>query len=80
VRVAAVESLAKRARGREAEIALLIVPLLDADDLFVRIAAAKALGPLGRISAVQALQARRRVEPESRVINAIDAALASLSR
>jgi aminopeptidase N len=79
-RVAAIEALVERAKDREAEVASSITPLLGADDLFVRSAAATALGQLGQASAVQALQARRRVEAESRVINLIDAALATLSR
>jgi HEAT repeat protein len=79
-RVAAVRALVERAPGHEAEVASSITPLLDADDLFVRSAAATALGHLGQVSATQALQARRKVEAESRVINLIDAALATLSR
>ena len=79
-RVAAIETLVKRSKGHEADLAAVIVPLLNADDLFVRSAAATALGKLGQQSAVGALQARKRVEPESRVINQIDAALARLGR
>jgi HEAT repeat protein len=79
-RVAAIETLVMRSKGQEADLAAVVVPLLNADDLFVRIAAAKALGQLGQQSAVGALQARKRVEPESRVINQIDAALARLGR
>lgn len=78
-RTAAIASLAERAdKGREGEIAAMIAPLLDADDLFVRMAAADALGRLGQPSSVPALQARRRVEAESRVVNTIDAALRAI--
>jgi aminopeptidase N len=79
-RVAAIQGLVTRAKGHEAEVAVAVAPLLDADDLFVRSAAAVALGRLGQASAVDALVARKRVEAESRVINLIDAALASLTR
>ena len=79
-RVAAIEALVQRAKGHEAEIASSIVPLLDNDDLFVRSAAAAALGQVGQPSAVQALEARRRIEAESRVVNVIDAALARLAK
>lgn len=79
-RVAAIEALVKQAGGREAEVASTVTPLLDAPDLFVRVAAASALGKLGQRGSVQALERRRRIEPESRVINKIDAALSTLSR
>ena len=79
-RVAAIGALAARAAGREAELAAEIAPLLDSDDLFVRIAAAGALGALGTASAADALERRKGVEAESRVINALDAALQKLRR
>ena len=79
-RVAAIESLVKQSKGHEGDVASTIVPLLDADDLFVRGAAATALGGLGQASTVSALQARRKIEAESRVVNLIDAALAILTR
>ncbi|HEX8850729.1 MAG TPA: M1 family aminopeptidase [Gemmatimonadaceae bacterium] len=80
-RVAAITVLARRASatGRQAEVAAAITPLLDVeDDLFVRDAAARALGELKQASSAAALEARRKVEAESRVINTIDAALAAL--
>ncbi|HET7457591.1 MAG TPA: M1 family aminopeptidase [Gemmatimonadaceae bacterium] len=77
-RTAAIAALLERAGGREAEVAAAIVPLLDADDLFIRQAAADALGRLGQRASVSALQTRRRVEAESRVLNAIDTALRAL--
>ena len=67
-----------KSRASEGEVAAVIAPLLDADDLFVRMAAADALGRLGQPSSVPALQARRRVEAESRVVNTIDAALRAI--
>jgi aminopeptidase N len=79
-RVAAIDAFVKRSKGHQAEVAATIVPLLNADDLFVRGAAATALGRLGQSSAVGALQARKRIEAESRVVNLIDAALANLAR
>ena len=80
-RVTAIAVLVRRANaaGRQAEVAAAVTPLLDVeDDLFVRDAAARALGELKQPSSVAALEARRRVEAESRVVNTIDAALAAL--
>jgi aminopeptidase N len=78
-RVAAIDALVARAAGHEAEVAALIEPLLDVeDDLFVRTEAAGALGELKQQSSIAALEARRKVEAESRVINVIDASLAAL--
>lgn len=79
-RVAAIAALVTRSKGREAELAARLAPLLDSDDLFVRIAAAGALGTLGAPSGVAALERRKGVEAESRVINALDAALQKLRR
>jgi aminopeptidase N len=67
---------ADSARGGELAAALAL--LLDADDLFIRQSAAAALGELGQPTSVGALEARRAVEAESRVINEIDAALRAL--
>lgn len=77
-RVAAIQALAGRSTGRAAEVAAAVTPLLDADDLFVRSAAATALGQVGHPSSVADLEARRAREVVSRVLNAIDAALARL--
>lgn len=77
-RVAAIEALARRSAGREPALSSRLVPLLDASDHYVRVAAATALGGLGQPSAIAALERRKAVEPESRVVNAIDAALAKL--
>ena len=80
-RVAAIDALTARAGGREAEIAAAIEPLLNVDDdIFVRIEAAGALGELKQQSSIAALEARRKVEAERRVINVIDASLASLRK
>ena len=77
-RETAIESLVARAAGREAELATAIAPLLNADDLFIRIAAAAALGRLGQRASIPALEARQSIEAESRVINVILGALAAL--
>jgi HEAT repeat protein len=77
-RQAAIASLLARATGREAELATAFRPLLDADDLFIRVSAARALGSLSETSSIQALEARLAVEAESRVINAIRGALDAL--
>ena len=77
-RVAAVEALTRRSAAREPELTTRLVPLLDASDHYVRVAAATALGTLGQASAIAALEKRKSAEPESRVVNAIDAALLAL--
>jgi HEAT repeat protein len=78
-RVAAIDALVSRAAGHEAEVAALIEPLLNVDDdLFIRTEAAGALGELKQQSSIAALEARKRVEAESRVINTIDASLAAI--
>ena len=80
-RVAAIDALGARAAGHEAEAAAAIEPLLNVDDdLFVRNAAAAALGELKQQSSIAALEARRKVEAESRVINTIDRALAAIRK
>ena len=79
-RQAAIAALLGRSAGREAELAAALVPLLESGDLFIRQDAAAALGRLGQVSSIAALEARRRVEVESRVANVIDAALAALRR
>ena len=82
-RQAAVHTLLALAAGdtaRTAELVPALLPLLDADDLFVRQTAANALGQLGQPSSVAALERRRRVEAESRVINEIDAAVEAIRR
>jgi len=80
-RVAAIDALTARAAGHEAEVAAAIEPLLGVDDdIFVRIEAAGALGELKQQSSIAALEARRKVEAESRVINTIDAALAAIRK
>jgi HEAT repeat protein len=77
-RVAAAEAIAARSRGREAETAAALVPLLDDDDLFMRIAIVRVLASLGDAAAIPALEARLAVEMESRVINVITGAIARL--
>ena len=77
-RETAIASLVARAAGHEAELATALAPLLNADDLFIRVAAADALGRLGQRSSIPALEARRAIEAESRVINVILGALAAL--
>ncbi|HET6567162.1 MAG TPA: M1 family aminopeptidase [Rhodothermales bacterium] len=77
-RTQAIRSLTAKAQGREAEAARAIAPLLDDDDLFIRQAAAQALGRLGQASSLPALQARLNVEAESRVKNDILAAISAI--
>jgi aminopeptidase N len=80
-RVTAIDALTSRAAGHEAEVAAAIAPLLNVeDDIFVRIEAAQALGELKQQSSIAPLEARRQVEAESRVVNAIDASLAMIRK
>ncbi|HEY9427193.1 MAG TPA: M1 family aminopeptidase [Gemmatimonadaceae bacterium] len=75
-RQSAIASLTAKAMkdGRRADAAAAIEPVLGAPDFYSRASAAQALGTLGRESSLAALEARLKVEAESRVINAIDAA------
>jgi len=77
-RQAAIETLTGAARGQEQDVARKLEPLLGDPDLFIRAEAAQALGALGQSSSVGALEARRRVEAEGRVLQVIDQALAQL--
>ncbi|MDQ6831517.1 MAG: HEAT repeat domain-containing protein [Gemmatimonadota bacterium] len=79
-RTAAFDALMAQRKGKEQQLAQLLEPLLADDDLFIRITVAQSLGTLGMKSSVPALEARRKAEPESRVVNAIDAALAELKK
>ncbi len=79
-RTAAIESLIAQRKGKEAQLAKLLEPLLADEDLFIRITAAQSLGTIGERSSVAALEARRKSEPESRVVNAIDAAISGLKK
>ena len=75
-RQAAIATLTAKAMkdGRQADAAVAIAPVLDAPDFYSRASAAQALGALGQEASLPALEARLKVEAESRVINAIDAA------
>ncbi|HEX6966905.1 MAG TPA: M1 family aminopeptidase [Gemmatimonadaceae bacterium] len=77
-REAAIASLLARSKGREAALAQALVPVLDAPDFYSRVDAAVALGRLKQAASIAPLEARRKVEAESRVINAIDAAVAEI--
>ena len=76
-RQAAIATLTAKAMkdGRQPDAAAAIAPVLDAPDFYSRASAAQALGALGQeTSLCRRLKARLKVEAESRVINAIDAA------
>jgi aminopeptidase N len=81
-RQAAIATLTAKAvkSGRQADAAAAIEPVLDAPDFYSRASAAEALGTLGQESSLPALEARRKVEAESRVINAIDAAAKAIRK
>ena len=74
----AIAALLGRAAGREAELAAALAPLVGTGDLFIRLDAVQALGRLGQPESIAVLEARRQVEADSRVVDAIDAALAAL--
>ena len=77
-RRAALAVLVARAAGRQQEVAGIVTPLLNDSDLYIRLEAATALGQLGLPESAGALQARRSVEAEGNVIQAIDSALTAL--
>ncbi len=79
-REAAITGLLRNARGREPALARTLEPLLSDADHYIRVDVARALGELGQAFSIKALEARRGVELESRVVNAIDAALQQLRR
>jgi HEAT repeat protein len=74
-RVAAINALVAHSAPSDTTVARTLEPLLGDDDLFIRSAAASALGRVGARNSVAALQARRAVEEEPRVRTAIDQAI-----
>ncbi|MDQ4079843.1 MAG: HEAT repeat domain-containing protein, partial [Gemmatimonadota bacterium] len=74
-RVAAINALVAQASSSDTSVARMLEPLLSDDDLFIRSAAAGALGRIGARNSVTALEARRAVEQEPRVRMAIDQAI-----
>jgi aminopeptidase N len=79
-RLAAIDLLVSSAAGRESEASTRLVPLLGDDDIFIRASVAGALGRLGVGGSVAPLEARRAIEAEGRVVQAIDGALVTLRR
>jgi aminopeptidase N len=80
VRTAAIDELTAPAPSAPTAIPVeRLAALLDDPDLFVRQAAARALGRSGEAAAIPPLERRRLVEAEGRVITDIDAALAALA-
>jgi aminopeptidase N len=77
-RVAAINALAAHGTRGDTAITRVLVPMLDDPDSFVRAAVAGALARLGDASSLAALRARRAVEQEPRVQNAIDQAVRRL--
>jgi aminopeptidase N len=71
-------TLATRHGAGGEQVAAMIAPLLNDPDLEIRLDAANALGRLGLAASASALQARRSVEAEGRVLQAIDNALTAL--
>jgi aminopeptidase N len=77
-RVAAIAGIIAHAAPPDTAAARLLEPMLDDADPFVRATVAGALGRLGVITSVPALQARRAVEEEPRVRVALDQAVRRL--
>ena len=78
-RRAAVATLLAHRAGRETEMVLVLDPLLTTNDPVVRAAAVDALATLRAPGAAQTLEARKEVEPDARVRQAIEEALRTLS-
>jgi aminopeptidase N len=80
-RTNAIAALARKARGgREAELARILEPLLSDPFYQVRQTAAAAIGQMHQKSSLAALQARAKVEAESRVLGVIQAAIAEINK
>jgi aminopeptidase N len=79
-RLAAIGLLVTTAGGREGEASGRLVPLLNDDDLFVRAGVADALGRLRALGSLGALQARRAIESDGRVVESLDGAITALQR
>lgn len=77
-RVAAVNALVTHGGRGDTAAVRMLQPLLDDDDPFIRAAVAGALGRVGDATTIAALQARRAVEQEPRVRNALDQAVRRL--
>jgi aminopeptidase N len=79
-RLAAIGVLVASARetSRQDSAAAELSPFLDDPDLFVREAVAQSLGALAAKSSESALESRKRVEAEGRVLSAIDDALSAI--
>ena len=77
-RVAAIEALTAQSARGDTATSHRLQPLLDDADPFIRAAAAGALGRVGDPTAVTALRARRALEQEPRVRNALDQAMRRL--
>ena len=77
-RVAAINALVAHGAGSDTTVMRTLEPLLDDPDPFIRSAVAGALGRLGDRRALTVLEARRAVEQESRVRNALDQAIRRL--
>ena len=78
-RTNAIAVLTSKAKGREPELARTLEPLLSDPFYQVRLSAAQALGRLKQRSSLTALQARAKVEAESRVLGEIQAAIAAIN-
>ena len=79
-RRAALEVLLAHRSGREAELVLVLDPLLTTNDPVVRAAAVDALAELRAPGAAATLEQRKEVEPDARVREAIEEALKTLVR
>ena len=79
-RLTAIAVLTRKAKGREAELAKMLEPLINDEDFQVRQSVAQSLGQLGQTSSIPVLEARAKIEAESRVLGVIQAALKALKK
>lgn len=79
-RTSAIAILPRKAQGHEAELAGKLEPLLDDNDFQVRIAVSQALAQLGQPSSLAPLEARAKVEADSRALGVMQQAIATLKK
>lgn len=79
-RTTAIAMLQRKAKGHEAELAKALEPLLNDPFFQVRAQVADVLGRLGQASSLPALEARAKVEAESRVLGPIQQAIAAIKK
>ena len=66
--------------GNPRELVQLLTPFLDSDDPSLRLSAVRELGQAKIPEAARAMEARKAVEVDARVLREIDGALRAISR